>query len=100
MSKPIIPMVSSVAEGRCHALWSFQPLGPIGCRALQSTTDAAAQPFRAAQAFRHASLGQRPAGYTDAVGGGQTYSFGLDDVRWAATRADVDQFVKAPSEAD
>jgi hypothetical protein len=43
MSKPIIPMVSSVAEGRCHALWNCQPLGTIGCRALQSTSDAATE---------------------------------------------------------
>lgn len=41
-----------------------------------------------------------PAGYTDAAGWGETYAFGLDDVRWAATRADVDQFVKAPSDPD
>lgn len=53
MSKPIIPMASSVAEGRCHALWSCHLLGPIGCRALKSTTDAARRPFPAAQAFRH-----------------------------------------------
>ena len=29
-----------------------------------------------------------------------TYLFGFDDVRWAATKADVTAYVKAPTEAD
>jgi hypothetical protein len=41
-----------------------------------------------------------PAGYTDAEGWGETYYFALSDVRWAATRADVAAYVKAPDEAD
>ena len=45
MSKPIIPMHSPdlqrAAVTRCVVLH----LGPIGCRALQSTTDAASPSF-------------------------------------------------------
>jgi hypothetical protein len=41
-----------------------------------------------------------PPGYTDAEGWGLTYYFGIDDVRWAATKADVTNDVKAPTEAD
>lgn len=40
-----------------------------------------------------------PEGYTDAEGWGETYYFTPNDVRWAATRADVDDYVKAPTEA-
>jgi len=39
-----------------------------------------------------------PEGYTDAEGYGETYFFGFDDVRWAATKADVTAYVKAPAE--
>ena len=39
-----------------------------------------------------------PEGYTDAEGWGETYYFTPDDVRWAATRADV-TYVKSPTEA-
>ena len=39
-----------------------------------------------------------PEGYTDAEGYGETYFFGFDDVRWAATKADVTAYVKAPTE--
>lgn len=38
------------------------------------------------------------AGYTDAEGYGDTYLFGFDDVRWAATKADVTAYVKAPAD--
>jgi len=41
-----------------------------------------------------------PEGYTDAQGWGETYYFTAYDVRWAATRADVDAYVKAPTESD
>lgn len=41
-----------------------------------------------------------PPGHTDADGWGETYYFGFDDVRWAATKADVTNYVKAPTEAD
>ena len=40
-----------------------------------------------------------PEGYTDDEGWGQTYLFGFEDVRWAATKADVSNNVKAPDEA-
>ena len=40
-----------------------------------------------------------PAGFTDAEGYGETYFFGFDDVRWAATKADVTAYVKAPTES-
>jgi hypothetical protein len=40
-----------------------------------------------------------PEGYTDAEGYGETYFFGFDDVRWAATKAEVTAYVKAPGEA-
>jgi hypothetical protein len=40
-----------------------------------------------------------PEGFTDAEGYGQTYFFGFDDVRWAATKAEVTAYVKAPAEA-
>jgi hypothetical protein len=40
-----------------------------------------------------------PEGFTDAEGYGETYLFGFDDVRWAATKADVTAYVKAPGEA-
>ncbi len=43
---------------------------------------------------------QGPEGQTDAEGWGPTYYFGFDDVRWAATKADVTNYVKAPTEAD
>ncbi len=38
-------------------------------------------------------------GYADADGWGETYYFGFADVRWAATKADVTNYVKAPDEA-
>jgi hypothetical protein len=38
-------------------------------------------------------------GYSDDEGWGPTYFFGFDDVRWAATKADVTNYVKAPDEA-
>jgi len=41
-----------------------------------------------------------PPGYTDAEGWGETYFFSFDDVRWAATKADVTNYVKAPTEPD
>ena len=43
---------------------------------------------------------QAEAGSGDADGWGSTYLFGFDDVRWAATKADVKNYVKAPAEAD
>jgi hypothetical protein len=38
-------------------------------------------------------------GYSDEDGWGPTYFFGFDDVGWAATKADVTDYVKAPGEA-
>ncbi len=41
-----------------------------------------------------------PPGYTDAAGWGETYLFGMRDVRWAIMRQYVQDYVKAPTEAD
>jgi hypothetical protein len=38
-------------------------------------------------------------GYADDDGWGPTYFFGFDDVRWAVTKADVTDYVKAPGDA-
>ncbi|KRA23701.1 hypothetical protein ASD65_04110 [Microbacterium sp. Root61] len=40
------------------------------------------------------------AGWADDEGWGTTYYFGIEDVRWGMSKAEVDGYIKAPTDAD